>query len=56
MIEPGLYITEETYTRDPPDCGKCRVEHNVSPFHIGSDPKADCGKCIANSCLKLFPR
>jgi bacterioferritin-associated ferredoxin len=42
----------EKYTRVPVDCGKCRVEHGVSPFHYGPDPNADCGKCIADSVLK----
>ena len=46
----------EKYIRVPVDCGKCRVEHNVSPFHIGPDPKADCGKCIASSVLKIAER
>lgn len=42
----------EKYTRDPFDCEKCRREHGVSPFHYGPDPRADCGKCIADSVIK----
>lgn len=44
----SLLLTRKGYTRDTMDCKACRVEHGVSPFHIGSDPKADCGKCIAD--------
>jgi hypothetical protein len=40
------------YTRDPFDCKKCRVEHDVSPFHNGPDPAANCGKRIADAVLK----
>ncbi len=45
---------KDGYTRSPQDCGKCRIEHNVSPFHYGPDPEANCGKCISDETIKVI--
>ena len=50
-----MYITAYTpgkYTRIPMNCEKCHTEHQVSIFHIGPDPNADCGKCIADETFR----
>jgi nitrogenase subunit NifH len=40
------------YTRTPMNCKACRIEHRISIFHIGSDPNADCAKCIVDETFR----
>jgi hypothetical protein len=42
---------DDGYIRIPFDCLKCRREHSVSELHVGPDPKANCGKCIAKDVM-----